>query len=684
MEMKLSTLPTTYQEFIALSRYSRFRPDLGRRETWEETVDRLIEFWDKQLPSMPKEETARVRGSILSLDVMPSMRSLMTAGPALERDHVAQYNCSFSAVQGTGPKVSLWDDKLRELGHEEPITIAIRNPIAFDEMFYILLCGTGAGFSVERQFVNEMPTVGKKLSRSIYARNNKNFPGVDKQELSFFDKKANTITVADSKYGWASALRIFVVEMYNGNFQVQTDVSAVRKAGATLKTFGGRASGPGPLLEMFEGIRTIFTKAAGRKLSSLEAHDVMCLIANAVVVGGVRRAAMISFSNLSDERMRHAKSGDWWVENSQRALANNSVAYTEKPDIGVFMREWQALYESRSGERGLFNVEGAMRAAAEIGRDITHTLRGNPCLEILLRIRQFCNLTSTVIRPEDTLEDLMNKVEIATILGTMQATLTDFVYLSPEWKKNCDEERLLGVSMCGGRDHPVLGTANPVAKEWLKTLREHARAVNKKWAAFLGINPAAAITCVKPEGTVSQLVDAASGLHSRYAPYYFRRIRADEKDPLAQVMKQQGYPCEYDLMQKSTLVFTFPVKAPEQAVFAGKDSAIQQLEYWMMWKKCWTDHNPSVTITVQEHEWLEVGAWVYKNFDDICGLSFLPASNHVYKQAPYEACTKEQYEALAARMPTSIDYEMLKRLETTDQTTAVQQYSCSAGVCDLV
>jgi ribonucleoside-diphosphate reductase alpha chain len=679
-------LPTVYQEFIALSRYARFDQELGRREKWHETVDRLINFWRKQLPQIGEDTLERIRSYILELKVMPSMRSLMTAGPALERSHIAGYNCSASAITGFGPEVNLWDEKLSSFGYDEPIKIKLRSPIVFDEAFAILLNGTGFGFSVERQFVNEMPTVGKPLARSIYKRTNANFPGVPKNELSYFDRKQNIICVADSKYGWASALRILIVELYNGNFSVSYDVSAVRPAGAVLKTFGGRASGPEALIVMFENLKKVFRAADGRKLTSIECHDVLCFISEAVVVGGVRRAALISLSNLSDDRMRHAKSGDWWVNDAQRGLANNSVAYTEKPTVGAFMQEWMALYNSKSGERGISNRQVVKRACEATGRDPNYEWLFNPCHEISLRESgQMCNLSSVMVRPDDTFETLKEKVEVATILGTFQATLTDFKYLSPRWKKNCEEERLIGVSLSGAMDHPVLQSVSDEAKEWLHMLREHVKEVNLDYAKQLGINPAAARTCNQPAGNSSQLNDIASGLHPRYAFYYIRRVRADEKDPLATVMRAQGFPCEQDVMQKSTLVFSFPVKAPANAVFRDDRTAIQQLEYWKMWKQDWCDsHNPSITVYVKEHEWVEVGAWIFENFDDVCGISFLPHSDHTYQQAPYEEITEEEYLELQAKMPEGIDYEALGKLETVDQTTGSQEYACVGGACEIV
>lgn len=682
--MTTTTLPTVYQEFIALSRYARFDNSLGRREKWGETVDRLIAFWRKQVPMLTEVELQELGDGVRNLEAMPSMRTLMTAGKALERDHTSGFNCSYAAVTGSGPSVDLWDSKLGDLGFDEPISIKLRLPIVFDELFYLLLCGTGTGFSVERQFVSEMPTVGNTLSRSIYKRTKANFPGVDKQELSFFDKKQNTIYVADSKYGWASALRILIVELYNANFSIKYDISEIRPAGAILKTFGGRASGPEALVALFEYTKKLFQGAAGRKLTSLECHDLVCMIGMSVVVGGVRRSATLSLSNLSDERMRYAKSGSWWEDNSQRAMANNSVAYTEKPSVGAFMREWQALYESKSGERGIFNRAATKKAARAIGREYNHDFGTNPCGEISLRNKELCNLTEVVIRPDDSFETLKEKVRLTTIFGTLQSTLTNFVYLSEEWKKNCDEERLLGVSMTGALDHPVLSVVSEEARTWLRQLRAYAKEVNKEWAAKLGIPASAAITCSKPSGTLSQLVDSASGLHPRYSPYYIRRVRADVKDPLAQTMQAQGYPCEIADGQPSTLVFSFPIKAPEHAVFRDDRTAIEQLEYWMMWKTEWTDHNPSITIYVTENEWFSVGAWVYDNFDDVGGLSFLPHSDHIYRQAPYEEITEEQYNNLLSRMPSGIDYEALGKLETTDHTTGTQEYACTAGGCELI
>jgi len=675
--------PTLYQNYIALSRYARFRPDLGRREVWGESVDRLIDFWRGRLSDYVDDETfAKVREFIVTNKVMPSMRSLMTAGEALTRDEVAGYNCAYTACEGVGPEIALWDSKLQDMGFDEPITIALRTPIAFDCALYVLLCGTGLGFSVERQFINTLPTIGKPLSRSIYKPTDVNFPRVPVGEISTIDD--NTIRVMDSKYGWASALRILLVELYNGNFSVQYDMSRIRPAGTVLKTFGGRASGPEPLKNAFDFAIELFKQADGRKLNSIECHDLMCKVADAVVSGGVRRAALISLSNLSDDRMRHAKSGEWWNTDPQRMLANNSVCYTEKPNIGTFMREWESLYMSRSGERGIFNREAARKLCEKIGRDPNHEFGCNPCSEILLRSGQFCNLTEIVVRPDDTLDTLKEKAEIASILGTWQATLTNFAYLPPIWKQNCDEERLLGVSLTGLMDHPLLSEVSPESRKALSTLRDHVKVVNKTWAKRLGINPAAATTCVKPSGTVSQLVDSASGLHPRYAPYYIRRVRSSVKDPLTQTMLEAGFPCEPDVMSSANMVFSFPMKAPEGAVMRDDRSAIDQLEHWLMIQVDWCEHKPSITVYVRENEWLEVGAWVYKHFDLVSGVSFLPHSDHSYMQAPYEEISQETYETLVAKMPEALPLDILARIEKGDMTTGTREFACAGGACEIV
>lgn len=984
-----------YQQYIALSRYARYLWDQGRRETWSETVDRVANYWKAKVDDPELDE---VFERVENLDVMPSMRTLMTAGPALDRDQVAGYNCAYTTVKGDGEEIKLWDSKLEEAGFDQPISISLRNPIVFDEIMYVLLCGTGMGFSVERQFVNEMPTVGKNLSRSIYKRINRNYPGVPKEELSTFDKRKNTVVVTDSKYGWASALRILIVELYNGNFDVQWDTSNVRPAGAPLKTFGGRASGPEPLHELFTFLVEVFRAANGRKLTSIECHDVVCKIAQVVVVGGVRRSALISLSNLSDDRMRAAKSGEWWNLNPQRALANNSVCYTETPTVGAFMEEWKALYDSKSGERGIFNREAARKQFAEIGRKWVDGIGCNPCCvtgdtyiltdrghlpietlinkpvnvwngvefsqvvpfetgehpvaeitlsdgtsltctynhkfpitaggrnagtemvelrhlvqgmklqkyampvvdgdedydgdaytqgfyqgdgntglehswlyetkyccqtrlkgvfgaeqkavsrktwrhgemrpkdfvplngrveymlnwlaglmdadgtvvvdkqsalqlasadkdflvrvrllltqlgvqaklnqmseggmrdfadgypayecqpvfrllinqidryrlaelglkcerlqiettrpqrdarrfvtvesieplgvrptycfdepkqhlgtfngivtgqsEILLRDREFCNLSEVVVREHDTIQELRSKVRAATILGTLQSTLTDFVYLSPKWKENCDEERLLGVSLTGVMDHRVLRDTSEVSSGWLLDLREVARETNKEWAKKLGIPSSAAITCVKPSGTVSQLVNSASGLHPRYSKYYIRTVRADKKDPLAQMMIDQGVPHEEDFYSAANWVFSFPVAAPSDSVMRNDRTAVEQLEHWLMFQRDWCDHKPSITVYVREHEWMEVGAWVWDHFDEVSGVSFLPHSDHSYKQAPYQEITEEQYLQAVEKMP-QIDWSRLPEYEHTDLTTGMQEYACAGGACEI-
>jgi ribonucleoside-diphosphate reductase alpha chain len=554
---------------------------------------------------------------------------MMVAGEALQRDNVAAYNCSY---------------------------VPINHIRAFDEVMYILLCGTGVGFSVERGEINKLPTVSEEMHES-----------------------ETTIKVGDSKTGWATAYRELISLLYAGKIP-KWDTSKVRPSGARLKTFGGRASGPAPLEELFNFTIAVFKKAIGRKLTSLEVHDVVCKIADIVVVGGVRRSALISLSNLTDERMRNAKTGQWWMEEGQRALANNSVAYTEKPDMAIFMKEWESLYASKSGERGLFNRYAATKQRIKSGRSDTAFDYGtNPCGEIILRPNGFCNLSECVVRPGDTLETLKRKVELATIIGTVQSTLTDFRYLRSVWKRNAEDERLLGVSLTGLMDHQVL-SKNTDSGKWLQELKEHAIGVNKQWAATLGINPSAAITCVKPSGTVSQLVGSSSGIHPSYSDYYIRTVRADRRDPLATFMVAEGFPAEPDVTKPdSTLVFSFPTKAPKNSVTRNEISAIQQLEQYLNYKDNWCEHNPSITVYVKEHEWMEVGAWVYKHFDDIIGVTFLPHSDHVYKQAPYQEITKEEYDEMIKTFPKSIDWTKLQ--ENTDLTEGAQELACVAGVC---
>jgi ribonucleoside-triphosphate reductase len=638
-------LPSLYQEFIHKSRYARWLWDENRRENWDETVARYFNFFDEHIKevtgyTVTPEERKQLEEAVLNLEIMPSMRCLMTAGEALKRENVAGYNCSY---------------------------VAVDNPRSFDEILYILMNGTGVGFSVESKYVDQLPVIAEEL-----------YP------------TDTVIHVADSKLGWAKALKELIHLLYAGQIP-NWDVSKVRPAGAPLKTFGGRASGPQPLTDLFKFTVATFKKAAGRRLTTLEAHDIVCKIAEIVVVGGVRRSALISLSDLSDDRMRVAKSGDWWKENVQRALANNSFVAKEKPDVGLFMREWLSLYESRSGERGIFSRTASKKQAEKFGRrDPDHDFGTNPCSEIILRSREFCNLTEVVVRGVDTPETLKRKVKLATILGTFQSTLTNFKYLSKKWQENCAEERLLGVSLTGIMDneytngHAAKATGLFNIGDMLEGLREEAVKTNKLWAAKLNIPVSAAITCVKPSGTVSQLVDSASGIHARHSPYYIRTVRADKKDPLAVMMKDMGFPCEDDVMKpEHTYVFSFPQKSPEHAVFRSDMTAIEQLELWLTYQRHWAEHKPSVTISVKENEWPEVGAWVYNNFDEMSGVSFLPHSDHVYQQAPYQDCTKEEYEALAAKMPKNIDWTELAKYEKTDKTEGAQLLACVSGACEI-
>jgi len=575
-----------------------------------------------------------IEQAILGQEIMPSMRAMMTAGPALDRDNTAGYNCSYLPV----------DD-----------------PKSFDEAMYILLCGTGVGFSVERQFISKLPEVPELFeSESI-------------------------VVVKDSKEGWAKGFRQVLALLWAGEIP-KWDVSRVRPAGARLKTFGGRASGPAPLVELFNFAVSTFKAAQGRKLSSMECHDLMCFIGQIVVVGGVRRSAMISLSNLSDDRMRHAKSGQWWETAGHRALANNSVSYTEKPDMETFMREWLALVESKSGERGIFNREASKKQAAKFGRrDPNHEFGTNPCSEIILRPYQFCNLTECVVRATDTIEDLERKVKLATILGTIQSTMIKFPYLRKVWQNNTAEERLLGVSMTGIMDNPLMTNKNRGLEKTLEHLRSIAVATNAEWAELLGIPASASISCVKPSGTVSQLVDSASGIHARHSPYYIRTVRGDSKDPLTQFMIDQGIPNEPCVMKPdSTVVFSFPVKSPEQAVTRNDMTAVEQLELWLTYQRHWCEHKPSVTISVRDSEWMSVGAFVYEHFDEMSGVSFLPHSDHTYQQAPYQDCTKEEYQEMLALMPDSIDWEELNDYENEDNTVSMQTMACSGDSCEIV
>ena len=622
-------LPTDYQAFIHTSRYARWLEDEGRRESWSETVDRYmgnVVGYD-----IDHKIYNALREAILSLEVMPSMRAMMTAGAALDRDNTAGYNCSYLPV----------DD-----------------PKSFDEAMFILLCGTGVGFSVERQFVSKLP------------------------EIPELFESDTTIVVKDSKEGWAKALRQVIALLYSGEIP-KWNVSRIRPAGARLKTFGGRASGPAPLVDLFNFVVHVFKEAQGRKLSSIEAHDIMCKIGEVVVVGGVRRSAMISLSNLSDDKMRHAKSGEF---PAHRYLANNSVAYVEKPDSLSFMREWMALVESGSGERGVFNRQASKNQAAKNGRrDPNYDFGTNPCSEIILRPYQFCNLTEVVVRATDTVDDLERKVRLATILGTIQSTYTNFPYLRKVWQRNTEEERLLGVSLTGVQDNPLMTAKNKGLDKTLERLREVAVATNTEWAERLGINCSAAISCNKPSGTVSQLVDSSSGIHARYSPYYIRTVRGDNKDPLTQFMKDQGIPSEPCVYKPDqTTVFSFPVKAPTNAVVTSDLSAIDQLETWLMYQRHWCEHKPSVTINVKKDEWFEVGAFVYEHFDEMSGVSFLPYDDHIYQQAPYQECTKDEYKELMKTMPKSIDWTKLSEYESEDTTKSSQTFACTGETCEIV
>lgn len=636
-------LPTIYQQFIHRSRYSRWLESEGRRETWAETVRRYIDHMVGHLQSlgytMPEPLVEEVYNEILTLGVMPSMRAMMTSGPALTRDNIAGFNCAYLPF-----------DHLR----------------AFDECLYILMCGTGVGFSVERQSITKLPPVPESF------------------------KIGPVIKVRDSKMGWAESVRDAIDALYKGE-EPAIDVSGVRPAGAPLKTFGGRASGPVPLQDLHRFILDTFRKARGRKLNSTEVHDIACKIGESVVVGGVRRSALISLSNLSDQRMRDAKSGQWWETQAQRRLANNSVAYTEKPEVGQFMEEWHSIFASKSGERGVFNREAAKKQCEKFGRDSDHEFGTNPCGEIILRPNQFCNLTEIVARATDTVDDLVRKVRVAAILGTYQSTLTKYRYLRDIWTRNSEEERLLGVSITGIMDSPLLngeGTKDQVRKmaradrnELLVMLRKEAEETNIEFAEAFGVNPSAAITCVKPSGTVSQLTDSASGIHSRFGQNYIRRARNDDKDPLTQFMIDSGVPCEPDNFSASTMVFSFPIQAPEGSVTRHDRNAILELENWLDFKTHWCHHNPSVTINVREHEWPEVGAWVWNNFDEIAGVSFLPHDDHVYQQAPYEDTDAATIAEMQAKLPTEIDWTSNR--ESEDSTVGSQELACLGGSCEI-
>jgi ribonucleoside-triphosphate reductase len=632
-----------YESFIHKSRYARYLWEEGRRETWEETVLRYVNFW-KDKGMINDKEGIEIANAIENLEVMPSMRSLMTAGPALDRDNMAGFNCSYIAV-----------DHIR----------------VFDEILYVLMCGTGVGFSVERQSVSKLPEVGES-----------------------FEETDTVIKVADSKKGWAKAFKELISLLYAGQIP-QWDLSKIREKGAPLKTFGGRSSGPDPLDALFSFTVSVFRAAAGRKLNSLECHDIVCKTAEVVVVGGVRRSALISLSNLSDDRMRGAKQGQWWETTGHRALANNSAVYTEQPDFEVFLKEMLALHESKAGERGIFSRLASKKQAERNGRrDIEHDFGTNPCSEIILRSAQVCNLSEVVVRSTDTFEDLNRKVRVAAILGTLQSTLTDFDYVRAVWKRNTEEERLLGVSLTGIMDHAILsgketkGTAfdhpnQPNLAKTLEKLKQTAVDTNKKWAEKLGIEQSTAITCVKPSGTVSQLVDSASGIHARFSDYYIRRVRNDLKDPVTTFLIEAGVPWEQDVMNPETVVFSFPMKAPDGAVTVDEQTALSQLELWEVYQDSWCEHKPSVTVYYSDDEFLSIGQWLWDKLDKCSGVSLLPRTDHVYQQAPYEAIDRDAYEALCKDMPEALDWGLLDGMENGDNTIGAQTLACTGSSCEL-
>ena len=636
------SIENPYENFIALSRYARWLENENRRETWSETVDRYFSFMVNALETKhgytpdPKI-VEELRDAVFNRNVMPSMRSVMTAGPALERENVSGYNCAFLPVD---------------------------NARSFDEAMYILMCGTGVGFSVEYKYINKLPSLPEKL-----------------------EKSDTVVIVGDSKEGWAKAYRELLGLLWAGQIP-QIDISKVRPSGARLKTMGGRSSGPQPLVNLFDFTIQVFKGALGRSLKPIEAHDIMCKIGEVVVVGGVRRSAMISLSNINDIEMAAAKAGNWWESNAQRALSNNSVAYSRKPDMAQFIAEWKSLYDSKSGERGIYNVAAAQKQAAKYGRRSPDIHYGtNPCSEIILRPYQFCNLSEVVLREEDTVADVTNKVRLASILGTWQSTLTDFKYIRKIWKDNTEEERLLGVSLTGQFGHKFFSGQEDLDQlaGVLDNLRQWAVDMNIEEAAKIGIPASAAVTCVKPSGTVSQLVGVSSGMHAWHSDYYIRTVRGDKKDPITQFLKDTGIPSEDDVMKPNdTTVFSFPVKAPEHAITRDKLTAIQQLEVWLVYQRHWCEHKPSITVSVKEDEWMEVGAWVYKYFDEVSGISFLPYSEHTYVQAPYQEVTKDQYEEMLSKMPKTIDWTALSLYELEDSTTGTQALACVSGECEIV
>jgi ribonucleoside-diphosphate reductase alpha chain len=637
-----NTIENPYENFIALSRYARWLEDENRRETWGETVDRYFNFMVIQLREkhgyVPNDKILKeLRDAVFNRNVMPSMRSVMTAGAALERENVSGYNCAFLPVD---------------------------NPRSFDEAMYILMCGTGVGFSVEYKYINKLPALPETL-----------------------EKSSTVVHVGDSKEGWAKAYREFLSLLWAGQIP-QIDVSKVRPAGARLKTMGGRSSGPQPLVNLFDFTVQIFKGALGRNLKPIEAHDIMCKIGEVVVVGGVRRSAMISLSNINDIEMAQAKAGNWWEKNTQRSLSNNSVAYSRKPEMQQFIAEWKSLYDSKSGERGIYNVAAAQKQAAKYGRRNPDIHYGtNPCSEIILRPYQFCNLSEVVLREKDTIEDVANKVRLASILGTWQSTLTDFKYIRKIWKDNTEEERLLGVSLTGQFGHKFFSGQEGLTKlaDALDKLREYAVQTNIEEAEKIGIPASAAVTCVKPSGTVSQLVGVSSGMHPWHSKHYVRTVRGSKNDPISLFLKDSGIPTEDDVMKPDqTYVFSFPVKAPSHAITRDKVTALEQLEIWLVYQRHWCEHKPSITVSVKEEEWMEVGAWVYKHFDEVSGISFLPYSEHTYVQAPYQEVDEMVYNEFMDKMPKDINWSALSLYELEDSTTGTQALACVSGECEIV
>jgi ribonucleoside-diphosphate reductase alpha chain len=639
------TVMSLYQQVIFKTRYARWVEEEGRRENWDETVKRYCDYFEDHLKEkhshkIPRKVLKEVYDSIYNLEVMPSMRTLMTSGKALESAEVANYNCAFLVVD------------------------AVR---AFSEHMYVLMCGAGSGFSVERRFTEKLPEVPEELHPSD-----------------------TTIIVADSRKGWCAAYNQYLNLLFAGNI-AKVNVDKVRKEGTRLKTFGGYASGPGPLLDLFKHTEEIFRGAQGRQLRPIEVFSIMCYIAQIVVVGGVRRSATIALFDKDDIEMRTAKSGYWFNDPKRKhyAMANISAVFETKPAAAEFMDIWRDLVASKAGEPGILNRKALWEGAEAIGRatryeDGSRIPYGvNPCSEIVLQPYSFCNLTGAAIRPEDTLEDIKKKVRVATIIGTWQATVTDFDYLRKVWQSNVEDERLLGVCLAGIMDHPVLSQTTEESARWENELRELAWEVNKSIAEDIGINTTASVTAIKPAGNSGELYDVASGIHPRYAPYYIRSIRQSNGDPMTEFLKATGIPHEVSVQNARDSIFYFPVKSPEGAICAKDRTAIQQLEHWLHMKRNYATHTISATVYVREHEWIAVGAWVYDNFNEVTGLSFLPYDDHIYQQAPYTPCSAEDYEKARGKMPEEIDWSLLKHFEQSDSTTVSQEFACTGGSCAL-